>query len=475
MVTVKASATGLGTAARVEPCRILSILNRSPPNRGIFGLVAVLFLVCYSSMNWDGFIFLPTKKTEIHHPRYNATSSAAAAIRSQGGTELPTDTMERKIASTLSSIVHVTHTHTSSNDTWDASFDTLGDHGRSLLGETDVKFVVCIDQMDSALNKWPWLEVVEYSNRTEELDYPQKVVNCLQEVVARHNPKMVLHTMEDMILTGPIRWELVAAAARILAASPDATYFRFGCYGGVHNKTTFQLLKGAEPTAKQPQTQQVVQQMLSCGDPAGYTGIFYTDNFSVVPILVRPDEWIQLHKRHAERGTNSGSRMESWSYSHKDEPGPGLQGFFDGASDVAPDVVPTQKENGTPRRFAYPYIHTGVQFGMWVTADFAESLCPALEAQGLTVAGAMNCKTDLNASPPCLCDNPTQCQTKDGLRRKFWKVPDRTHRFPLGCISWREEGRPEPPPVSGVGPAVETALREEGVWEALDLDKAWAS
>lgn len=465
MVTVKASARGLGTGARVEPCRILSILNRSP-NRGIFCLVAVLLLVCYSC----GFIFLTTKKTEIHHSRYNATSSAAAAIQSQGGAELPTETTERKIASTLSRIVHVTHTHTSSNDTWDASFDTLGEHGRSLLGEIDVKFVVCIDQMDSALNKWPWLEVVEYSNRTEELGYPQKVVNCLQEVVARHNPKMVLHTMEDMILTGPIRWELVAAAARILAASPDATYFRFGCYGGVHNKTTFQLLKDNEPAAKQPHTQQVVQQMPSCGDSrAGYTGVFYTDNFSVVPILVRADEWIQLHKRHAERGTNSGSGMESWSYSHKDEPGPGLQGFVDGASGVA---LP---KNDTPRRFAYPYIHTGVQFGMWVTADFPESLCPALEAQGLIAAGPMDCKTDLNATPPCLCDHPTQCQTKDGLRRKFWKVPDMAHRFPLGCISWREQGRPEPPPVSGVGPAVETALREEGVWEALDLDKAWAS
>ena len=150
------------------------------------------------------------------------------------------DPTERTIESTLGSIVHVSHTHTTSNDTWFAAFNALERYGRDApLGKL-VTFVVCTDKHDAGLEKWhPWLEVVEYEKNAENstteqrpLKYPGKVVNCVEEVMRRYKPKAVLHTMEDMIPIGRIRWELVAAGARMLAATPAAHFFRFGCIAG---------------------------------------------------------------------------------------------------------------------------------------------------------------------------------------------------------------------------------------------------
>ena len=214
-----------------------------------------------------------------------------------------------------------------------------------------------------------------------------------------------------------------------------------------------------------------------------YTGVFYTEGYSGVPLLARPQEWIDLHNKHDDLGSDSGSMIESWSYTHRGEfPGPGLQGFVDGTVGVGfvnrtGRVYPAQTTDTphcTPHKFAYPFIHTGVQFGMWKTADHADSLCPFMEEQGILEAGAMDCKIDWNATPPCLCDDVTKCHTKNGTLRKFWKTGEyEKHHFPNGCASWRELGRPRPPPVSSAGPAVEEALREQGLWDASDLDKAW--
>ena len=67
--------------------------------------------------------------------------------------------------------------------------------------------------------------------------------------------------------------------------------------------------------------------------------------------------------------------------------------------------------------YAYPYIHTGIQFSMWMTALYAPILCPYLLEREIQVAGKMNCQKDLNAKPfPCLCNNPVMC----GDKRKFF-------------------------------------------------------
>jgi hypothetical protein len=184
-------------------------------------------------------------------------------------------------------------------------------------------------------------------------------------------------------------------------------------------------------------------------------------DFSVVPMLVCREEWAAFHDRHRERGSHSGSQIEVYSYSHYDEPGPGLQGFVDGNN--LEERYSTS--NSTARRFAYPYIHSGVQFGiLWMTTCFAETLCPHLDANNIAVAGYMNCKTDWNATPPCHCDHPTHCNQENSTTlRKVW-MPPGTLPFPLGCDSWRRGGSPKVPPVSPLGPSVETALREEGLW-----------
>mmetsp|Transcript_24069 Transcript_24069/g.46036 ORF Transcript_24069/g.46036 Transcript_24069/m.46036 type:complete len:463 (+) Transcript_24069:80-1468(+) len=412
------------------------------------------------------------------------TGTATAAHKKEE--QSPT---ERTIASTIDSIIHVTHTHTSSNDTWLAAFDSLERHGRnaSALGKS-MRYVVCIDKLHPGLEKWPWLEVVEYENNNinitvkqtpKPLLYPAKVANCLQEVMKRHNPKMVLHTMEDMIPMGTIRWELIAAAARILAASPEAHYFRFGCVG-VPNAAECKRLQEAgfhktnatnlrvNRTAKLPDD---LDGMRECGNcQTGYNGVNYAGMLSILPMLVRPREYIEFHKEHDARGTSSGSGMETWSHKHAEErAGIGLQGFVDGSKGGG------DYRFDSHRRYAYPYIHSGVQFGMWMSAHFPEVVCPSLEVLGIEEAGAMNCKVDdENATPPCMCDHSTQCETKDGLRRKFFKPP-KNLPSPDGCTSWREQGRPQPKPVPPVGLAVETTLREEGLWEEPDLVKAWMS
>ena len=205
--------------------------------------------------------------------------------------------------------------------------------------------------MHPGLEKWSWLEVVEYENNNNNITmkptpqpllYPGKVVNCLQEVMKRHNPNMVLYTMEDMIPQGPIRWELLAAAARILAVSLEAHFFRFGCVGGPKAAECKRLQEAG--FHKTNATKLRVNRTVKLSDDldgmrefvnfrTGYTGVNYGNKFSIAPMLVRPREYIEFHQEHDARGTDSGSDMETWSFGHAEErAGIGLQGFVDGSN-----------------------------------------------------------------------------------------------------------------------------------------------
>ena len=51
--------------------------------------------------------------------------------------------------------------------------------------------------------------------------------------------------------------------------------------------------------------------MSGCGTcRQGYTSVYYCNDFGVVPMLVRPKEFVDFHKEHDARGSDSGSRME---------------------------------------------------------------------------------------------------------------------------------------------------------------------
>ena len=402
------------------------------------------------------------KKTP--HPTVLPTASPTALVTANptaGSTKkLAIDrAVPAYVAVQLSNFAHVTHTHSSSADSWPLAFDTLQRYGRDAANRSGVRvrFVVCVDREHPMLAKWPWLEVVTYT----KTQYPAKVAECLRKL----DTKYVLHAMEDMVLTAVAEWTLIAAAVRMLDQAPQFKYFRFSCHSGLsRDSDTCQraISQDSNIVPKIPPHSDINrgENHNLCGAcSTKWPDVWVVRTLSISPMVVRRKEWITYHEDSATRNIETGSAMESYNYGHPESPGPGLAGFVDGSTTAFAHKLEVARHPS--RLFAYPYIHTGIQFSMWMTSQFAPTLCPFMEEHKIQVAGKMNCKKDLNAKPyPCLCDHPVKC----GDKRKYFYYENQPNPWEDGCVSWRADGKPQFDAVSLRKKVVKASLAASSFW-----------
>ncbi len=140
---------------------------------------------------------------------------------------------------------------------------------------------------------------------------------------------------------------------------------------------------------------------------------------SIVPLVTRIDTWIQLHLGIDD--DNPGEiEVNSRNEKYDELTAPGLQGFLD----VSPDIDTMYshgKRYSAARRYAYPYIHSGIQFRTWMLGHYSPILCPFIETTGVRLGGSIDCKiqeqeetkkndrTPGEQEPECLCNHPVIC------------------------------------------------------------------
>ncbi len=197
---------------------------------GVTGLLIVGMITFYPGA------LSPSEHIFVHSPRDGASLRSLENLPRTHDIEpssdaFPTlDRSESLIREVLSSktFAHVTHTHSSSADIWLLTFESLDKfaRARSLELGLNVRFIVCINEDAVARAhlkfRWPWLEHVVYSGKT----YAQKAGKCLKNIPNfNQSSAYVLHTPEDMLLTGNVQWPLVASTISILNRASVFKYF----------------------------------------------------------------------------------------------------------------------------------------------------------------------------------------------------------------------------------------------------------
>merc|ERR1712224_496247 len=99
---------------------------------------------------------------------------------------------------------------------------------------------------------------------------------------------------------------------------------------------------------------------------------------------------------------------------------------------IDPFHVTNAERWSAARRYAYPFIHSGIQFGMWMTHYYAQELCPFLARENISIA------------PDSMCANCCSC----GRLRKTFKGALWEQQFRDGCQTWLGMGSPPSAPTS---------------------------
>jgi len=387
----------------------------------------------------------PCRYAPPHHVRHTTSPGEQIVAANETGAYKPTSPTHE------STLVHVTHTHSDTLDVWSLAFDTLGRYSYSI---GNVTHFLCLNRQDARIQtRWPWLKQVMYSGST----FSQKSVACLDGVssLMGRQPDYVFHTMEDMILIGHVRWDLIWVAVEILRQASEVNHFRF-----------FKVPPSCDAVKPRRGWQRA-----ECGTK--WADVTISKALVICPLVASFGELRRLHMIGEQEGTGSDfeisyNRRPSLRLKH---PLVFLQGFVD-LKDYQPNSVCLASRSGecATRRYAYPAIHTAIATSAWRTDWFAPVLCPYLNEKQLTLRprACSCCGTASECAKPHLrpvsaCGNGSRTGAKGSLAQetlvdpRFLEVeaacivrPPAVSAgmlYPKGCATWREKGSPPIPPV----------------------------
>ena len=344
-------------------------------------------------------------------------------------------------------VAHVTHTHSSTFDIWSLGFDTLFKHSYSTPAGTNIAHVLCLDHRSKLVKeRWPFLQQVVYSGQS----FFEKTLSCLDRI--RPRPDFVFHTMEDMVLIGTARWELILGAIEMLRQAPEMNHFRFlhmdnpVCDDGP-NSGNWEHTSWRRPGCK-----------------TVWPDVTADTRLSVCPLVASYGELRRLHSLGLASGGGGGDFEVAYN-SVRPRPLQFLQGFVDPKYVTNSICIPDIHGECAINRYAYPAVHTAIATGAWHTDLFAPLICPYLKQRGLrTLAPCSCCGTksqcgSTRAVNDCGRRTPDQLQLNGScISRPVGVIMNKHVLYKDGCKSWNSLGRPSIPAVSARWLTVAAAL-----------------